>query len=136
MQKVLKVIEPFFMMNEGDTLEMSKDGNSYTFSSDVENTEYNDSDMSQYSRHYTEYTISSDYAKSLIEDGYLAEVKEEQTSTPFVNVFDEIDNLIGKYKEALSEADSEMEHPAVYHEKVTVYNNLIKALTHLKNLKK
>ena len=39
MQKVLKVIEPFFMMNEGDTLEMSKDGNSYTFSSDVENTE-------------------------------------------------------------------------------------------------
>ena len=123
------------MMDEGDTLEMSEDGSSYTFSSNVENTEYDDSDVSQYSRHYSEYTISSDYAKALVENGYLEEVKPE-TKDKFVNVFDEIDNMIGKYTDALNSANSDEDHPAVYHEKVTVYNNLIKALTHLKNLKK
>lgn len=139
MSKTLKVIMPFFVMEVGDTMKLSEDGKTYCFDREdkYENTDGNDDISSSYNSHFE---ISVAYAKSLIDDGYLSEVTSKP-STPkndanFVNVFDEIDNLLDQYKNAKEETDKSDEYPCVKLERQTVYSNLIKVLNHLKNLRK
>jgi hypothetical protein len=88
------------------------------------------------STYNSEFQISADYAKSLIKDGYLEEVPSEKST--FVNVFDEIDNLLEKYKKSLETIEEDMaELPAcIKIERETVLNNLVTILEHLKSLKK
>lgn len=136
MSKTLRVIDSFFVMEVGDTFTLSEDGKFYVaerneeFHKAGEKNELNSTFTSTFS-------ISLDYAKHLIDEGYLEEV--EQTSKPgFVNVFDEIDNLINKYQNDLANIDADMagEPQCVKVEKTTVLTNIIAVLNHLKTLRK
>ena len=92
--------------------------------------------MSSYS---SVYTISAEYAKILVGQGYLEQVNENDTkSKKFVNIFDEIDNLISVYNKDLAEAlrSDDNTPQCLKVEKETVLRNMIKLLEHLNSLKK
>lgn len=136
MSKTLRVINSFFVMEEGDTFVLSEDGKFY---SSERNEEFHKAgDKNELNSTFSStFNISIDYAKHLIEEGYLEEV--EPTSKPgFVNVFDEIDNLINKYQNDLSNIDADMagEPQCVKVERITVLKNIITVLNHLKTLRK
>jgi hypothetical protein len=138
MSKILKVIKKFYLLEVGDTLELSEDGIEYT---NVHNEELNESDEkgSDISARFTStYSISTDYAKLLIEEGYLAPYDEPETQKGFVNVFDEIDTMLDTYNEELDNLDEDFaDEPACLKvEKETVLRNMIKVLNHLNSLKK
>lgn len=135
MSKILKVIKPFFVMEVGDTFELSDNGKEYVSEFNMERHESDSEDSTVSSRYSSNYTISTDYANMLIEEGYLSEVDK---NTTFVNVFDEINNMLDTYKEELESLDEDMANmPACMKvEKQTVLHNLITALEHLNSLKK
>ena len=137
MSKTLKVITPFFTLGVGDILELSEDGKFYEFSQEEKFGQNSADGKSDYSSLFsTSLSISADHAKELISEGYLSE--ETVMQDKFVNVFDEIDNLLNEYKKDLDEVNQDKaDVPACLKvEKTTVLSNLIKVLTHLKNLKK
>lgn len=138
MAKILRVISPFFVMELGDTFEYSNETKMYVSKHQEEFYKTDDNSVNEVKSTYnSDFQISVDYAKSLIEDGYLEEVSEKTDST-FVNIFDEIDSLLNKYKNGLSTIDEDMaELPAcVKVERHTVLSNMITLLEHLKSLKK
>jgi len=129
MTKELKVIEPFGIMDEGDTLTLSENGN-YVY---TESEEVNDGENStMFASYNSSYEISEDYAKILVEEGYLEEVGDAKE---FVNIFTEIDNLLAKYTKELNENVDKLP-AALKVERTTVLTNMIKLLNHLKSLKK
>ena len=140
MTKILRVIEPFFVMELGDMFEYSEDSKMYVsvHNEDFYNNDNNSSVDSIKSSYSSEFQISVDYAKTLIKEGYLEEVPEAEKNTNFVNIFDEIDNLLTKYKSGLKTIEKDMaELPAcVKVERQTVLTNMITLLEHLKSLKK
>lgn len=136
MSKTLQVIEPFFTLSVGDTLELSKDGKRYV---NVRSNEFNKAgkDGEDYSSSFeSTITLSVAYAKELLEDGYVCEVANEERN--FVNVFTEIDNLLEKYNNEIASLDKTMSgaQECVKLERFTVLRNLITLLTYLKGLKK
>ena len=135
MAKTLRVIDSFFVMEVGDTFVLSEDGK-YSISCHNEEFHKNDDDNSVNSSFTSEYRISPEYAEQLIKDGYLEEVGS--TKKDFVNVFDEIDNLINRYQTELVNLDSDLagEPQCVKVEKNTVLTNLLSVLNHLKTLRK
>lgn len=138
MSKILKVIKKFYLLEIGDTLELSENGLEYT---NVHNEELSESDEtgSDISARFTStYSISTDYAKLLIEEGYLAPYDEPEQTKSFVNVFDEIDTMLDTYNEELDNLDEDFaDEPACLKvEKETVLRNMIKVLNHLNSLKK
>lgn len=139
MAKTLRVIDPFFVMELGDTFEYSEDSKMYVsvHNEDFYNTD-NSSVESIKSSYNSQFQISVDYAKTLIKEGYLEEVPETEKNANFVNIFDEIDNLLTKYKSGLKTIEKDMaELPAcVKVERQTVLSNMITLLEHLKSLKK
>ncbi len=139
MTKTLRVIEPFFVMELGDTFEYSEDSKMYVsiHNEDFYNTD-NSSVESIKSSYNSQFQISPEYAKTLIKEGYLEEVSEAEQKTCFVNIFDEIDTLLAKYKAGLKTIEKDMaELPAcVRVERQTVLSNMITLLEHLKSLKK
>ena len=139
MAKTLRVIDPFFVMELGDLFEYSEDSKMYVsvHNEDFYNTDGNSVDSVK-SSYNSEFSISPDYAKTLIKEGYLEEVSDAEKSTSFVNIFDEIDNLLTKYKTGLKTIEKDMaELPAcVRVERQTVLTNMITLLEHLKSLKK
>lgn len=139
MAKTLRVIDPFFVMELGDLFEYSEDSKMYVsvHNEDFYNTDGNSVDSVK-SSYNSEFSISTDYAKTLIKEGYLEEVSDAEKSTSFVNIFDEIDNLLAKYKTGLKTIEKDMaELPAcVRVERQTVLTNMITLLEHLKSLKK
>ena len=137
MSKILRVIEPFFVLNVDDTLTLAEGGKFYVAEHDEEfHSNSEDSDLM--SSYKASFTISTKWAKQLIEDGFLEEVVEKQNDKKFVNVFDEIDNLLEKDEGELDNIDNDManEPECVKVEKTTVLNNIIKVLNHLKTLRK
>lgn len=137
MTKILRVIEPFFVMELGDTFEYSDDSKMYVSRHKEEFYKMNSDDINDIKSSYnSEFQISAEYAQSLIEEGYLEEVSENEK--PFVNIFDEIDTLLEKYKKGLKTLEEDMaDLPAcVKVERETVLNNLVTLLEHLKSLKK
>lgn len=138
MSKILKVIEPFFMLDLDDTLELTEDGKFYVANRNEE-FRSNNEDSDVMSSYKSEFCISVKWAKQLIEDGFLEEVEiEKPKKQNFVNVFDEIDNLLVKYENDLKNIDSDMkdEPECLKVEKTTVLKNIIKVLNHLKTLRK
>ena len=144
MAKTLKVIDPFFGMEIGDEMKLSQDGKTYV---SEYNSEYHadDVDDTATASYHSTCSVSKDYANQLVKEGYLEEVLPKNSmnlqqvqQTPFVNVFDEIDSMITTYQTDLANLDvDERNTPeALRVEKKTVLQNLIKALTHLKNLRK
>lgn len=135
MTKTLKVIDPFLRLDYGDTFELTADGQNYESS-----VEENFSDVRDDGSHYTtkyngKFTISKEYAENMVKEGYLEEVKDKKE---FVNIFDEIDNLIEKYGDELKNIEEDWANmpPCLKVEKTTVLENLITVLSHLKGLKK
>lgn len=138
MAKTLRVINPFFIMELGDTFEFNEDNKMYVSKHNEEFYKTDGSSIDEIKSAYnSEFQISADYAKSLIEEGYLEEVESTDKPT-FVNVFDEIATLLDKYKVELANIEEDMVGlpPCVKVERETVLTNLITLLEHLKSLKK
>nr|DAQ78744.1 MAG TPA: hypothetical protein [Caudoviricetes sp.] len=136
MTKILKVIKPFFVMEIGDTFEFDSNTNQYKSVYNEEHNESNDENSTMMSSYNSEYTISEDYAKMLVDNGYLIEVGSKENT--FINIFDEIQNLLIKYNNDLTDLlNSTDDIPQCLKvEKETVLRNMIKLLTHLASLKK
>lgn len=133
----LKVIKPFFVMEVNDTFEYSDTENVYVSKYEESNTTNTvDEEQNIFSSYTSEYKISPDMAEQLIKDGYLEPVKDEDESSKFVNVFDEIDRLLNIYNQDLADVQEERRNPNKASEAETVYANMIKVLDHLRSLKK
>lgn len=135
MSKTLRVIDSFFVVEVGDTFQLSEDGNSYIFERSEEFRKAGEN-IDQNATYNASFSISVEYAKQLIHEGYLEEVEEKKQQ--FVNVFDEINNLINKYQQELANIDEDMKNePACMKvEKTTVLSNILGVLNHLKTLRK
>lgn len=139
MAKILRVIEPFFIMELGDTFEYSDNEKMYVSKHNEEFYKMESEKIDEVKSSYkSEFRISAEYAADLVKEGYLEEVNENENKTSFVNVFDEIDTLLEKYKKGMENLEEDMIGlPAcVKVEKETVLSNLITLLEHLKSLKK
>lgn len=137
MAKTLQVIDPFFIAELGDMFELNENGD-YSLEKKEEFYKIADDKTSDVqSSCSSTFVISAEYAEKLVKDGYLEEVNENTSNDKaFVNVFDEINNLISKYEYDLSKIANEDVPMCVKVEKQTVLNNLITVLNHLKDLKK
>lgn len=136
MTKILKVIKPFFVMENGDTFEYNADTDQYESVYNEEHNSSNEDNSTVVSSYNSVYRISKEYAKMLLDNGYVEEVDENKR---FVNIFDEIDNKLSEYNNELytlkTKAD-ENTPQCLLVEKETVLRNMIKLLEHLKGLKK
>lgn len=135
MSNILRVIDPFFITEVGDMFTLTEDG-TYSFQKNEEFHKAGDSgDIN--SSYSATFKISADYAEQLIKDGYLEEVNADKNGK-FINVFDEINNLIERYEEQLKNIDLDManEPQCLKVEKTTVLTNILSVLNHLKTLRK
>lgn len=136
MTKILKVIKPFFVMENGDTFEYNADTCQYESVYNEEHNSSNEDNSTVVSSYNSVYRISKEYAKMLLDNGYVEEVDEKKR---FVNIFDEIDNKLSEYNNELytlkTKAD-ENTPQCLLVEKETVLRNMIKLLEYLKGLKK
>ena len=135
MTKTLKVIDPFLRLDLGDVFERNEDGD-YVATVREDFTNSSDNGAVFTTKYHADFTISKDYAEQMVKDGYLEEVATNEQSKSFVNIFDEIDTLINKYKSESSAVKTADLHPAVKRESEVVYTNLLTVLEHLKSLKK
>ena len=136
MTKILKVVKPFFVMEEGDTFEYNEKTVQYESVYNEEHNSSNEDNSTVVSSYNSVYRISKEYAKMLLDNGYVEEVDEKKR---FVNIFDEIDNKLSEYNNELytlkTKAD-ENTPQCLLVEKETVLRNMIKLLEYLKGLKK
>lgn len=136
MTKILNVIKPFFVMENGDTFEYNADTDQYESVYNEEHNSSNEDNSTVVSSYNSVYRISKEYAKMLLDNGYVEEVDEKKR---FVNIFDEIDNKLNEYNNELytlkTKAD-ENTPQCLLVEKETVLRNMIKLLEYLKGLKK
>jgi hypothetical protein len=136
MTKILKIIKPFFVMENGDTFEYNADTDQYESVYNEEHNSSNEDNSTVVSSYNSVYRISKEYAKMLLDNGYVEEVDEKKR---FVNIFDEIDNKLNEYNNELytlkTKAD-ENTPQCLLVEKETVLRNMIKLLEYLKGLKK
>ena len=135
MSNILRVIDPFFITEIGDMFTLAEDGN-YEFQKNEEFHKAGESNEIN-SSYTATFKISKDYAQQLVNDGYLEEVNADKKAN-FINVFDEIDNLIKRYDEQLKNIDIDManEPQCLKVEKTTVLTNILSVLNHLKTLRK
>lgn len=136
MTKILKVIKPFFVMENGDTFEYNADTDQYESVYNEEHNSSNEDNSTVVSSYNSVYRISKEYAKMLLDNGYVEEVDKKER---FVNIFDEINNKLNEYNNELytlkTKAD-ENTPQCLLVEKETVLRNMIKLLEYLKGLKK
>lgn len=138
MTKTLIVVKPFYMLEVGDTLELSADGQTYESTYNEEMGNSIDDGNEVFGSYSSTFKISTSYAEDLIKQGYLKNDDIETSKSTFVNVFTEIDNLLNKYQDELRNIDEDYANmpQCMKVEKATVLNNMITVLNHLKNLKK
>lgn len=137
MAKILRVVEPFLVVNLGDVFEYSNEEKMYISKHNEEFYKADDTANDVKSSYTSEFKISVEYAKALVEEGYLEEATEVSDKS-FVNIFDEIDSLLTKYKKGLETIEQDMADlpVCVKVERQTVLTNMITLLEHLKSLKK
>lgn len=136
MTKILKVIKPFFVMENGDTFEYNADTDQYESVYNEEHNSLNEDNSTVVSSYNSVYRISKEYAKMLLDNGYVEEVDDKKR---FVNIFDEINNKLSEYNNelcVLKSKDDENTPQCLLVEKETVLRNMIKLLEYLKGLKK
>ena len=136
MTKIVKVIKPFFVMENGDTFEYNADTDQYESVYNEEHNSSNEDNSTVVSSYNSVYRISKEYAKMLLDNGYVEEVDEKKR---FVNIFDEIDNKLSEYNNQLYDLKSKADEntpQCLLVEKETVLRNMIKLLEYLKGLKK
>ena len=136
MAKTLRVIDTFFCMEIGDTVEWDDNTQMYVAEHSEEFHKSDDSDSELRSSYQSNFAISADYAKELIADGYLEVVGAEKKV--FMNVFDEIGRLTEKYNDELKNLNEDMANmpECMKVERTTVLNNMLSLLNHLAGLKK
>jgi hypothetical protein len=125
-------------MDLNDTFEFDENTKMYVSKHKEEFYKMDDGSINEIKSSYnSEFQISEEYAKTLIDEGYLEEADDCEKPT-FVNVFDEINNLLEKYKKGLETIeDDTVGLPAcVKVEREAVLTNLVTLLEHLKSLKK
>lgn len=137
MNKTLNVIEPFMYFEPGDTFERTEDGN-YVYEANEFTTVNDEPDGEMKASFTSKFVISDKYAEELIKSGVLEDPFATKNTEPFVNVFDEIDDMLTIYSNELKNLDKDMkDQPTCLKvEKTTVLNNMIKLLNHLKGLKR
>lgn len=136
MTKILKVIKPFFVMENGDTFEYNADTDQYESVYNEEHNSSNEDNSTVVSSYNSVYRISKEYAKMLLDNGYVEEVDDKKR---FVNIFDEINNKLSEYNEELynlNNGNNDDTPQCLLVEKETVLRNMIKLLEYLKRLKK
>jgi hypothetical protein len=136
MTKILKVIKPFFVMENGDTFEYNADTDQYESVYNEEHNSSNEDNSTVVSSYNSVYRISKEYAKMLLDNGYVEEVDDKKR---FVNIFDEIDNKLSEYNNELYTLETKVDEntpQCLLVEKETVLRNMIKLLEYLKGLKK
>lgn len=136
MTKILKVIKPFFVMENGDTFEYNADTDQYESVYNEEHNSSNEDNSTVVSSYNSVYRISKEYAKMLLDNGYVEEVDDKKR---FVNIFDEINNKLSEYNNELRALKSKADEntpQCLLVEKETVLRNMIKLLEYLKGLKK
>lgn len=136
MTKILKVIKPFFVMENGDTFEYNTDTDQYESVYNEEHNSSNEDNSTVVSSYNSVYRISKEYAKMLLDNGYVEEVDDKKR---FVNIFDEINNKLSEYNNELCALKSKADENTplcLLVEKETVLRNMIKLLEYLKGLKK
>lgn len=136
MTKILKVIKPFFVMEDGDTFEYNADTDQYESVYNEEHNSSNEDNSTVVSSYNSVYRISKEYAKMLLDNGYVEEVDDKKR---FVNIFDEINNKLYEYNNELCSLKSKADEntpQCLLVEKETVLRNMIKLLEYLKGLKK
>lgn len=136
MTKILKVVKPFFVMEEGDTFEYNEETAQYESVYNEEHNSSNEDNSTVVSSYNSVYRISKEYAKMLLDNGYVEEVDEKKR---FVNIFDEIDNKLSEYNNELYTLKTKTDEntpQCLLVEKETVLRNMIKLLEYLKGLKK
>lgn len=136
MTKILKVIKPFFVMENGDTFEYNANTDQYESVYNEEHNSSNEDNSTVVSSYNSVYRISKEYAKMLLDNGYVEEVDEKKR---FVNIFDEIDNKLNEYNNELYTLKTKVDEntpQCLLVEKETVLRNMIKLLEYLKGLKK
>ena len=137
MNKTLNVIEPFMYFEPGDVFERTEDGN-YVCEDSEFTTVNNESNGEMKTSYTSKFVISNKYAEELVKNGILEDPFATKNTKPFVNVFDEIDDMLTIYSDELKNLDKDMkDQPTCLKvEKTTVLNNMIKLLNHLKGLKR
>lgn len=139
MAKTLRVINPFFVMELGDTFEYDDKAKMYRSVHKEEFYKADDSATNEIKSSYSsEFVISVDYAETLIKEGYLEVVEDTLATGEFINVFDEINTLLAQYKDGLKalESDTKGLPLCLKAERESVLTNLVTLLEHLKSLKK
>ena len=138
MTKLLKVVKPLWNLEPGDEFTYDSEAEKY-----VAGNKYSFDEDNFVFEHNSNYSISKDFAEKLIKDGCLKEYnkledKSNKKNEDFVNVFSEIDALLGTYTDQLNNIDEDCSsYPECLKlEKRTVLTNLVKVLNHLKELKK
>lgn len=140
MGKTLNVIEDFAYLTAGDVLTLLEDGSEYVIESH-EVFDRNNDDNTEFKSSFTSrFSISPAYAQELIENGVLEDPNQmhDLHNETFVNVFDEIDDLLETYGIELDNLPNTMKDQpeCLKVEKATVLSNLVNVLNHLKSLKK
>lgn len=137
MNKTLNVIEPFMYFEPGDVFERTEDGN-YVCEDSEFTTVNNESNGEMKTSYTSKFVISNKYAEELVKKGILEDPFATKNTEPFVNVFDEIDDMLTIYSNELKNLDEDMKDQPICLkvEKTTVLNNMIKLLNHLKGLKR
>ena len=136
MTKILKVIKPFFVMENGDTFEYNADTDQYESVYNEEHNSSNEDNSTVVSSYNSVYRISKEYAKMLLDNGYVEEVDDKKR---FVNIFDKINSKLSEYNNELCALKSKADEntpQCLLVEKETVLRNMIKLLEYLKGLKK
>lgn len=138
MTKTLRVIEPFLIMEVGDTFEYSEETKMYVSRRSEEFYKADDKNSDIKSTYNSEFQISVEYAQELVNANILEEAPEYEPKAAFVNIFDEIDKLLAKYTMQNNNIDKEYADlpECVKVERRTVLTNMITLLEHLKSLKK
>ena len=126
-----KVVKEFDSMKKGEVLSNTEDVDIFTFEEETDSS-------------YRFISYSSNIIEDLVKKGYLIELKEESTENTedledtICKVVDEIDSLIEQYNrdnEEVTEKVANNELPyCVKVEADTVHTNLIKVLTHIKDM--
>lgn len=129
------VKKPFFGMEPGDILEYEEKNNTYTNVKVSKNT-WEDEGNERHFEYSSSIAFDPDTVEELENDGLI--YKENAKSQRRVNIFDEIDNLAATYEDDLKNVDEDMCHmpECLKVERVTVLENMLKLLNHLKSLKR
>lgn len=139
MGKTLNVIEEFAYLTPGDKFVLSDDGSEYIAEQNEIFNRSDDKSGAFKSSFSYKFTISPAYARELIKKGILEDPSDVKTNnSDFVNVFDEIDDMIYEYENDLNNIPKTMEDQpeCLKVERTTVLKNIVKVLYHLRSLKK